>query len=357
MGERSFNANAKQNKVGSQKRVDNTQLLAFLTSNPPPSPAAAAKALTNYTKMNRKAVPLDLSMIPFRRAAYNCDFEAALTLMDVVSGHESRVAQLVNRRLMRFALIWLAASGGVLYGVDYLLKSGIIGMWDNPGPIVLMVATYLTAVSAYGIMAFSSIKAGSGIYLQWAQGTSFLYRMQYARRLKMADLLVASNRMMPENDGECAPRLLSELQQRNLVPIQTEEEGMLKEYWARGGEGFEWVEPDQDPAEITWRTKLEHDRQSRIGSPYVHKGATNKNWEETLKAAAENRFIPHASLIDMKELRTPEKMAALEEELRTLKIKKDKLANSEPDITELLGGRKSVPKLGDAKNQRDDPNK
>ena len=44
---------------------------------------------------------------------------------------------------------------------------------------------------------------------------------------------------------------------RLMAPKDNLNEIMLQAYWMTGGDGFEWVEPDQDPAEILWRQHLE----------------------------------------------------------------------------------------------------
>ena len=43
---------------------------------------------------------------------------------------------------------------------------------------------------------------------------------------------------------------------RLLEPRDNLEQLKMQAYWMSGGDGFEWVEPDQDPAEIVWRNHL-----------------------------------------------------------------------------------------------------
>ncbi|GMG38303.1 unnamed protein product [[Candida] boidinii] len=54
----------------------------------------------------------------------------------------------------------------------------------------------------------------------------------------------------------------------NFMVNEPEQEVMLRQYWMSSGEGFVWVEPDQDPAEIQWEKHLE-----KIGRRKVWSGS------------------------------------------------------------------------------------
>lgn len=298
-------------------------LKAFFTAQPPPSATASLLAVKAFNKQNpTTALSETVAMIPFRRASYSCDFDSAFQILDVTTGRNSPYQTLANRRIYRYIAVWAAGMSGILYGFDWLLGSGMIGDWtENRGMVVSMAATYLLAVSVYGTLARQNSKSGVGEVLRWSKGVFLTSRFKRARELKMAAEMAEMNRSLPENHGECAMKMLKELQRRQLETVESNDELLLKEYWARGGEGFEWVEPDQDPAWQVWRAKMERTKQQRLGSPYVRHDAQPKqlDWAERVANGQDDPVtIPHASLIDITKLSVEEKFALLDQELKAL---------------------------------------
>jgi hypothetical protein len=271
-------------------------LKQYFTTAPFPSPAACVKVLQRYNKQPGAAyIPRNISIIPFRRAAYDADFENAFAIMDTAVGTSSLYHQYAQKLMKKYAFYWLAGTGTILTGLEVVLQSGLVGYWPSTTMVHMMVLTYLTSLSIYAFLSFAGRASGAGECLEWISGTVPTYRYKHAAEMKQASLLTLMNRELPENQGECSLHMLKELRVRSMQVMEAEKETMLKEYWARGGEGFEWVEPDQDPAEILWRHKMEIARAQRIGSPFTRKDTDTSQWAERV---AENRFIPHASLID-----------------------------------------------------------
>lgn len=322
-------------KVLEKSELDQITLRRFFTLEPSPSSEASISVLEHFNKTNPN-VPLSqtISMIPFRRATYNCDFDSALELMDLSTGLKSHYGTAGDKRLRKYALAWSVGVCGVLVGVNALLESGLVGQWDQNKNMVLgMVFTYCVAVSIYAMMALSGPKGGAGQVLHWARGTPFGFRIKYTPEIQMASTIAEMNRSLPENHGECAPKLLEELKLRSMEPVESKAELDLKEYWARGGAGFEWVEPDQDPAEELWRQKMEREKAKRIGSPYVRRNERGEvhDWAQDVLNSEQNRTLPHASLIDISALSGPEKMAMLEEEMKKLQDEVDNLLPPKKD--------------------------
>lgn len=53
----------------------------------------------------------------------------------------------------------------------------------------------------------------------------------------------------------------------------------MQAYWMSGGDGFEWVEPDQDPADLIWKQHL-----AKFDKPMLNTDNSTKNikWAEEL---------------------------------------------------------------------------
>lgn len=274
--------------------------------------------LLKHVTSQEITLPESMLMIPFRRAIYTAEFREALNIMDLVASDTGVYAKKTTSHLRKVGLVWLTAMGSVLTGTNSLLASGIIGVWSQRPMILGMVATYLTSLSAYGMLSLGNARTGSlGDILEWVKGTSLLYRYRHSREMRMATVLADVNRSLPENRGEVSLQLLRDLRDRQLQAVETADEAHLKEFWARGGAGFEWVEPDQDPADLRFMKRMQETKYLREGSPYSRRGEDGKllTWAEDLAKEQENKFIPHASLLHVDELKTPERLNQIETEL------------------------------------------
>lgn len=301
--------------------ITNQTLLEYFSCDHPPSTTSSLSVLSAFAEKSPKnAVPEQIAMIPFRRAIYQADFRGALDVMDHTCGKLSNYKRKVNAKIRKYGTIWAAGLGGTLFGAHSVLMSGLVGTWEFGTSIMIcgMFGTYLSALSLFGTMAMANSKSGLGSVLEWVPGTSPLYRFRHSEQLRMATFVTELNRSLPENLGECSPQLLQDLSELNLKPVETDQEAYMKEYWARGGDGFEWTEPDQDPADLLWRDHMEATKQKRIGSAYSRKDSEGKllSWVSEVEREKEGRSIPHASLMGVDELRGPEGMKSFEQELK-----------------------------------------
>lgn len=263
----------------------------FVLSKPFPMSESSIEVIKRFNEQNpTKYLPLDTSFIPFRRAAYGARFDQGLKLIDITVGKESNWSQFATRETRKLVHYWAGSNIAVLTALESLFQSGLIGTWQNTGLILTMVATYISAVCVYAYIAFAGRSAGVGEVLEWMEGTTPSYKYRFAAEMKMSSILAAMNRSLPENANEVSLELLNELKQRQMKVIEDQQETFMKEYWARGGEGFEWVEPDQDPAELLWRQKMEAEKTQRIGAPYTRPASEPD--PSTFNA------MPHASLIE-----------------------------------------------------------
>ena len=104
------------------------------------------------------------------------------------------------------------------------------------------------------------------------------------------------------NGGESNPEIINELcrtsddmfnTQRTLQPGYNREgekirlleakdnmeDLKMQAYWMSGGDGFEWVEPDQDPADLIWKQHLDSFNKPTLDN---NSKAKNLKWAEEL---------------------------------------------------------------------------
>lgn len=274
--------------------LDQPLLHRFFTLSPAPSAQSSIMALESFfEKHSREPISESVAMIPFRRAAYNGEYAEAFKILDLtVAG--SQFQNQITKKLQRYLAYWVGGASSILAGLETLLQSGLVGVWESTGMIHGMVLTYLSATTLFAILSISSKSSGNGEILEWIKGTTLLHRYRHGTELKMASILAELNRSLPENQNECSLAMSKELAQRFMAVVELDQETMMKEYWARSGSGFEWIEPDQDPAEILWREKVKAETAKRIGSPFSRTTKQEYDWaEETVP-----KSLPHASLIN-----------------------------------------------------------
>lgn len=247
-----------------------------------------------------QAIPIPVMMIPFRRCVYNGELDKAFELIDVSAGSRAYMSQ-VRGSWVKYLTRWAGGTTSVLVGVHVLLESGLVGTWSSTAGVLSMVFTYLCSMSILGTLAFAGRVSGSGEYIKWLPGTPTTYWYSHAQEMKMASLIASVDIALPENQNEASFRVKKLLEARKMMALEPEQEILMKEYWARGGEGFEWIEPDQDPAEMIWRTKMEASKAKRIAAQEKY-GEKYKWTDEVLNS---NKSLPHASLTDIPPPPTP----------------------------------------------------
>lgn len=264
--------------------------------NGPSSTDAAIKVLKAYNSTyaggQRNFAPVNVGMIPFRKAVYSAELDKAFELLDLTATAPGYL-KYVQKLWWKFGRRWVLGTGGTLTSVHLLLKSGLVGVWPSTVGVLAMVAAYLGNMTILAGLAFAGRVSNSGEVLKWLPGTPTTYWYSHAQEMKLASLIASVDRALPENQDECSIRTRKLLAARKMVTIEYEQETLMKEYWARGGEGFEWVEPDQDPAEILWRRKMEATKAGRISAAAAY-GDKYKYADNLLP----QRNMPHASLID-----------------------------------------------------------
>ncbi|EGV60066.1 hypothetical protein PSN45_002196 [Yamadazyma tenuis] len=225
-----------------------------------------------------------IALVPFRQSLFNGDLQSALKLTDITVGHPNYTAH--KHSELKTGVVKLVGSGvGITvfskYGVQELIDSGILGdAWRYLGSVNTLVVTYLLNSSfLMTIVKFGrQLISSGGDYLTWQKGTFYSHwykhadEMMFCSKIVEADLRLngggvsggeVSSDLATElcrtgdNDTSLAPGYTRDGHKVRLLDLRDNlEELKLQAYWMSGGDGFEWVEPDQDPAELIWKRHL-----------------------------------------------------------------------------------------------------
>ncbi|SGZ53484.1 CIC11C00000005147 [Sungouiella intermedia] len=274
----------------------------FLLKFPAPT---TIKIIQNYYKRDPKAViDMNTALIALRDSLYNGDINSAVKITDLTAGYPTYI-QRKNDQLRRGVYQLAATAIGITFfskvGVQQVIDMGWLSpAWKHLGSINAMVLTYLLNSSFFvAIVKFGrQLSFAGGDYLTWQKGTFYTHWYKHADEMAMCTRIVETDLKL--NGGlENTPSLMEELclkdenvsnhhtlqpgltregkKVRLLEPKDNLEDLKLQAYWMSGGDGFEWVEPDQDPAEILWRQHLAQ----------LHRPGLNSSSAKSLKWAEE----------------------------------------------------------------------
>lgn len=227
----------------------------------------------------------DIALIPLRNAIFNADFMKAIKLTDLTVGHKNYIDNMNN--ILKKGLIKLATTAGIItlftkFGVSSMIDSGLISQnWEHLAALNSIILTYFINSSFF----ITIVKLGrtlinsGGDYLTWQKGTFYNHWFKHADELLFSSKIIEADREL--NQGENNPEIVEELcripyederdaakglkasfdRYGNKIRLLTLKDDLEKikfqAYWMTGGDGFEWVEPDQDPAELEWKNHLE----------------------------------------------------------------------------------------------------
>ncbi|ODV81758.1 uncharacterized protein CANTADRAFT_3831 [Suhomyces tanzawaensis NRRL Y-17324] len=240
-------------------------------------------------------IPKDLALIPFRSSLFNGDFKHAIKLADVTVGHPNYI--LNNNQILKKGLFKLLGSTVLItlltkFGVNQIIEwGGLSDGWRHLGSINSMLLTYLINSSFFITivrLGRQSILAGGDI-VTWQKGTFYTNMFRHADEMMFASKIIEADRQL--NGGESNPEITNE-----LLQVKDDLEDLkLQAYWMSGGDGFEWVEPDQDPAELLWKKHL-----SKLDQPLLRNtGGRGLKWaddlieEVTMSRLTIKRLISH----------------------------------------------------------------
>ncbi|ODQ80298.1 hypothetical protein BABINDRAFT_166643 [Babjeviella inositovora NRRL Y-12698] len=191
------------------------------------------------------------AMIPFRQFLLRNELDACFRIIDYTTNHK-RYHRYLQKQLHR-KIGYTAGFGLVGLGVlDRVLRSVIPD--DDPTLFTnfyTMLAAYLANAAFMGSIAFGSIMSkNKDNFLNWQPGTLQRHWYFHQDEMKMCSAIAEFDAEFNGKDGYATKDVMDECLSRKMEPATNIEEFMLQEYWVRQGDGFEWVEPDQDPADV-----------------------------------------------------------------------------------------------------------
>lgn len=219
-------------------------LRCLLVTPPQPSTDRALEYLREYAQRPSPAFEittkeLDVFYIALRTALLRREIDMAFELVDATAAH--------RRALPRFVPP-AAATGFVL------LAAGLVAgqMWP-------------VAIAGLGaILAVPWLRGPRLSRVGWATGgPSVLQRLSRRRELELCNRIVVgweelidlnvSNFHVHHSSRSPDPaierRIGQQLSRRGMQLRPNADEAKYLDYWSHAGAGFEWVEPDQDPAD------------------------------------------------------------------------------------------------------------
>lgn len=260
------------------------QLLRDLLLQYPPTPVALHLIRTYYThNPEGTTIDKDTALIALRTALWNADFDNAIKVTDVTVGHPLYVAkknQILKKGFIKLVATLLGVTLFSKFGVDWAIDAGVLlDLWRHLSAINLMLLTYIINLSFFvTIVQFGrQLSALGGDHLTWQKGTFYTHWFRHSDEMLFSTKIVEADRQL--NGGENTPALMNELcrvdddifaHPHTLQPGYTRDgkkirlleakdnldDLMMQAYWMSGGDGFEWVEPDQDPAMLMWNHHL-----------------------------------------------------------------------------------------------------
>lgn len=238
-----------------------------------------------YNHQPKGIIDKATSLVPLRQCLFNGDIQNALKITDMTVGHPNYVEhkdKIFKRNIARLIGSSISISIFSRFGIEELIQLGWVSSgWSHMSAISSLIITYLlnsTFLLTIVRLGRTAVASG-GDYLTWQKGTFYTHWYKHADEMMMCSKIVEADIKLTGggiSGGEPSESLKDELSRINphntMKPVagynkdgekirlmrfkDNIEDITLQAYWMSGGEGFEWVEPDQDPADILWRNNL-----------------------------------------------------------------------------------------------------
>lgn len=239
------------------------QLLEELFVKQPLFPTLETIIKSYYSKGSSIYIPSKLSLIPFRKLLWDAQFQQALDYVELTNGNKRYIEHRKKGLKNIFKIFGGSIVGfiGMIHGYvsvfhPEIIHSGVGGTSFGIYGIYACIATYLMNCGFLAGLAFSSkgLENGNLMFKQSTMPHEWYLKVD---QMKMCSKILEADAEINGIDGFATRDVVSRIQKMGFEVNEPEQEVMLRQYWYSSGEGFMWVEPDIDPAEIEWWKHLD----------------------------------------------------------------------------------------------------
>lgn len=216
---------------------------------------AAVQAL--YRKDPKAYVPRNTAYIPFRHELVHNRLINCFQLIDLTNNHR-RYRRHLQQQALRTGTKIVGATGVGMLGLLQLLHASfpwLDASWFSN--FWTMASVYLLNAGFMALLAFGQIGTkAKDQFMVWQTGTFQTHWYLHQEEMKMCSEVAEFDLEVNGVDGFATKGVVDECVRRKMEPADNRTDQMMHEYWIRNGDGFEWVEPDQDPADLELITVL-----------------------------------------------------------------------------------------------------
>lgn len=239
------------------------ELLKKLFITQPLYPTLETIIKSYYSLSSTNYIPSNLALIPFRKLIWDAQFQQALNYVDLTNGNPRYVEHRKGNLIKIFkyfggSLVGLIGSIHAFVSVFYpeIIHAGTGGTIYGIYGIYACIVTYIVNCGFLAGLAFSSkgLENGNLMFKQSTMPHDWYLKVD---QMKMCSKIVEADAEINGMDGFATREVVSRIREMGFEVNEPEQEIMLRQYWYSSGEGFLWVEPDIDPAEVEWWKHLD----------------------------------------------------------------------------------------------------
>lgn len=246
-----------------EKTEFNESLLKEIFITQPLFPTLETIIKAYYENGAQVHIPSQLSFIPFRKLVWDGQYQQALDFVELTNGNPRYVA-FRRRELMSIFKYFGGSIVGLIAGIHgfvsvcypEIIAAGAGGTSFGIYGIYACIVTYLVNCGFLAGLSFSSkgMENGNLIFKQSTMPHDWYLKVD---QMKMCSKILEADAEINGMDGFATRDVVSRIQKMGFDVNEPEQEVMLRQYWYSSGDGFLWVEPDIDPADVEWWKHLD----------------------------------------------------------------------------------------------------